>query len=132
MVFQKLFGGERKPFLELSDAGGDRPATTVAPAPKPVAAAAPATPAPATPAPAAPAPATPVSPAAPAGQPSITTAEVLAAERAAAQKAETPRELITFAAELLNPAQAIPRGRRRPGASLAPFRDLASSLRGNR
>jgi len=127
MVFQKLFGGERKPFLELSDAGGDRPATTVAPAPKPVAAAAPATPAPA-----APAPATPVSPAAPAGQPSITTAEVLAAERAAAQKAETPRELITFAAELLNPAQAIPRGRRRPGASLAPFRDLASSLRGSR
>jgi len=124
MVFQKLFGGERKPFLELSDAGGDRPATTVAPAPKPVAAAAPAAPAPAAPA--------PVSPAAPAGQPSITTAEALAAERAAAQKAETPRELITFAAELLNPAQAIPRGRRRPGASLAPFRDLASSLRGNR
>ena len=128
MVFQKLFGGERKPFLELSDAGGDRPVTTVAPAPKPVAA----TPVPAAPAPAVAAAAAPVSPAAPAGQPSITTAEALAAERAAAQKAETPRELTTFAAELLNPAQAIPRGRRRPGASLAPFRDLASSLRGSR
>jgi hypothetical protein len=128
MVFQKIFGGERKPFLELSDAGGDRPVTTVAPAPKPVAA----TPVPAAPAPAVAAAAAPVSPAAPAGQPSITTAEALAAERAAAQKAETPRELTTFAAELLNPAQAIPRGRRRPGASLAPFRDLASSLRGSR
>jgi hypothetical protein len=133
MVFQKLFGGERKPFLELSDAGGDRPVTTVALAPKPVAA----TPVPAALVPAAPAPAVaaaaaPLSPAAPAGQPSITTAEALAAERAAAQKAETPRELTTFAAELLNPAQAIPRGRRRPGASLAPFRDLASSLRGSR
>jgi hypothetical protein len=128
MVFQKLFGGERKPFLELSDAGGDRPVTTVALAPKPVAA----TPVPAAPAPAVAAAAAPLSPAAPAGQPSITTAEALAAERAAAQKAETPRELTTFAAELLNPAQAIPRGRRRPGASLAPFRDLASSLRGSR
>jgi len=128
MVFQKIFGGERKPFLELSDAGGDRPVTTVAPAPKPVAA----TPVPAAPAPAVAAAAAPLSPAAPAGQPSITTAEALAAERAAAQKAETPRELTTFAAELLNPAQAIPRGRRRPGASLAPFRDLASSLRGSR
>ena len=128
MVFQKIFGGERKPFLELSDAGGDRPVTTVALAPKPVAA----TPVPAAPAPAVAAAAAPLSPAAPAGQPSITTAEALAAERAAAQKAETPRELTTFAAELLNPAQAIPRGRRRPGASLAPFRDLASSLRGSR
>jgi len=128
MVFQKIFGGERKPFLELSDAGGDRTVTTVAPAPKPVAA----TPVPAAPAPAVAAAAAPLSPAAPAGQPSITTAEALAAERAAAQKAETPRELTTFAAELLNPAQAIPRGRRRPGASLAPFRDLASSLRGSR
>lgn len=121
MVFQKLFGGERKPFLELSDDGGNRPLTTVAPAPKPVAVAAPAAPSPKAPA-----------PAEPAGQPSITTAEALAAERAAAQKAETPRELTTFAAELLNPAQALPRGRRRPGASLAPFRDLASSLRGSR
>lgn len=143
MVFQKLFGGERKPFLELSDAGADRQVTTVAPVAKaappaaaPAKAAAPVTisvpvgaaataPAAAVPAAAAPAPA-----AAPAAQPSLTTAEALAAERAAAQKAEVPRELTTFAAELLNPAQALPRGRRRPGANLAPFRDLASSLRG--
>lgn len=120
MVFQKLFGGERRPFLELSDAAGQQPVTTVAPAPAAVAAPAPA---PATPAPA---------PAAPTTETSLTTAEALAAERAAAQKAEVPREMTTFAAELLNPAQALPRGRRRPGASLAPFRDLASSLRGGR
>jgi len=113
MVFQKLFGGERRPFLELSDAAGQQPVTTVAPAPAPVAAPAPA-------------------PAAPTTETSLTTAEALAAERAAAQKAEVPREMTTFAAELLNPAQALPRGRRRPGASLAPFRDLASSLRGGR
>lgn len=112
MVFQKLFGGERRPFLELSDAAGQQPVTTVAPAPAAVAAPAPA-----------PAPTT---------ETSLTTAEALAAERAAAQKAEVPREMTTFAAELLNPAQALPRGRRRPGASLAPFRDLASSLRGGR
>jgi len=113
MVFQKLFGGERRPFLELSDAAGQQPVTTVAPAPAAVAAPAPA-------------------PAAPTTETSLTTAEALAAERAAAQKAEVPREMTTFAAELLNPAQALPRGRRRPGASLAPFRDLASSLRGGR
>ena len=43
MVFQKLFGGERKPFLELSEVDGDQPTTTVAPAApasKPVATAA--------------------------------------------------------------------------------------------
>lgn len=125
MVFQKLFGGERKPFLELSDAGGQQPVTTVAEAPAAVA-----TPTTA-PAPAAPASADPA-PAAPTTQPSLTTAEALAAERAAAQKAEVPREMTTFAAELLNPARALPRGRRRAGASLAPFRDLASSLRGGR
>lgn len=113
MVFQKLFGGERRPFLELSDAAGQQPVTTVAPAPAAVAAPAPA-------------------PAAPTTETSLTTAEALAAERAAAQKAEVPREMTTFAAELLNPAQALPRGRRRPGANLAPFRDLASSLRGGR
>ncbi|MCF8131640.1 MAG: hypothetical protein K9J72_00780 [Synechococcus sp. Tobar2m-G35] len=152
MVFQKLFGGERKPFLELSEVDGDQPTTTVAPAApasKPVATA---------PAPAGPQAVTlqvPVAEGAATanattaatatisepttapvatstGAPSLTTAEALAAERAAAQKAEAPRELTTFAAELLNPAQALPRGRRRPGANLAAFKDLAVSLRGGR
>ena len=149
MVFQKLFGGERKPFLELSEVDGDQPTTTVAPAApasKPVATA----PAPAGPqavtlqvpvaegaATANAATATISEPttapvATSTGAPSLTTAEALAAERAAAQKAEAPRELTTFAAELLNPAQALPRGRRRPGANLAAFKDLAVSLRGGR
>lgn len=149
MVFQKLFGGERKPFLELSEVDGDQPTTTVAPAApasKPVATA----PAPAGPqavtlqvpvaegaATATAATATISEPttapvATSTGAPSLTTAEALAAERAAAQKAEAPRELTTFAAELLNPAQALPRGRRRPGANLAAFKDLAVSLRGGR
>lgn len=154
MVFQKLFGGERKPFLELSEVDGDQPTTTVAPAApasKPVATA----PAPAGPqavtlqvpvaegaatanaTTAATATATISEPttapvATSTGAPSLTTAEALAAERAAAQKAEAPRELTTFAAELLNPAQALPRGRRRPGANLAAFKDLAVSLRGGR
>jgi hypothetical protein len=147
MVFQKLFGGERKPFLELSEVDGNRPATTVAP-PSKSASATPAeapaalqavtlqVPVAATAATANTAAAVPAAAAAPKAPstdgPSLTTAEALAAERAAAQKAEAPRELTTFAAELLNPAQALPRGRRRPGANLAPFRDLASSMRGGR
>lgn len=152
MVFQKLFGGERKPFLELSEVDGDQPTTTVAPAApasKPVAtAAAPAGPqavtlqvplaegaatATATTAATATISESTTAPVATStGATTLTTAEALAAERAAAQKAEAPRELTTFAAELLNPAQALPRGRRRPGANLAAFKDLAVSLRGGR
>lgn len=146
MVFQKLFGGERKPFLELSEVDGNQPTTTVAPA-APVSKSVAAAPAPAGPqavtlqVPVAEGAATatttvsepttaPV--ATSTGAPSLTTAEALAAERAEAQKAEAPRELTTFAAELLNPAQALPRGRRRPGANLAGFKELAASMRGGR
>lgn len=146
MVFQKLFGGERKPFLELSEVDGDQPTTTVAPA-APASKSVAAAPGPAGPqavtlqvpvAEGAATATTTVSEATAApvatstGAPSLTTAEALAAERAAAQKAEAPRELTTFAAELLNPAQAIPRGRRRPGANLAGFKELAASMRGGR
>lgn len=150
MVFQKLFGGERKPFLELSEGGGDQPAATVAPVasasksvtaapvtaassgPKAVTLKVPVAVAVAVAEGAAAANANTTDSAAPSAGPSLTTAEALAAERAAAQKAEVPRELTTFAAELLNPGQALPRGRRRPGANLAPFRDLAASMRGGR
>ncbi|MFW6730158.1 MAG: hypothetical protein ACODUE_00260 [Synechococcus sp.] len=153
MVFQKLFGGERKPFLELSEVDGNQPTTTVAPA-APVSKSVAAAPGPAGPqavtlqVPVAESAATATATtgtatttvseatAAPVatstGAPSLTTAEALAAERAAAQKAEAPRELTTFAAELLNPAEAIPRGRRRPGANLAGFKELAASMRGGR
>jgi len=148
MVFQKLFGGERKPFLELSEGDGDQPAATVAPvasasksvtaAPVTAASSGPKAVTLKVPAPvpvaegAAAANGNTTDSAAPSAGPSLTTAEALAAERAAAQKAEVPRELTTFAAELLNPGQALPRGRRRPGANLAPFRDLAASMRGGR
>ena len=152
MVFQKLFGGERKPFLELSEVDGDQPTTTVAPAApasKPVATAAAqagpqavtlqvplaegaATATATTAATATISEPTTAPVATSTGATTLTTAEALAAERAAAQKAEAPRELTTFAAELLNPAQALPRGRRRPGANLAGFKDLAVSLRGGR
>ena len=57
----------------------------------------------------------------------LTTAELLAAERA--QKQEAPvRSTETFAAELLNPANALPRRRRRPGAALAGFKEMVGNL----
>ena len=57
----------------------------------------------------------------------LTTAELLAAERA--QKQEAPvRSTETFAAELLNPANALPRRRRRPGAALAGFKQMVGNL----
>ena len=59
----------------------------------------------------------------------LTTAELLAAERA--QAAAPPREIstVTFAAELLDPSRALPRRRRSPGASLNPFRQMAKGVR---
>ena len=59
----------------------------------------------------------------------LTTAELLAAERA--QAAAPPRQIstVTFAAELLNPSSALPRARRRPGAALNPFRQMAKGVR---
>ena len=57
----------------------------------------------------------------------LTTAELLAAERA--QKQEAPvRSTETFAAELMNPANALPRRRRRPGAALAGFKEMVGNL----
>ena len=140
MVLDKLLGGERKPFLVLSEesntdvviaptrpeepeadeasAALDAPilfAQGVAPA-KPAAAQA--------------------KPAAAKAQPkptsakpdkALTTAELLAAERA--QKQEAPvRSTETFAAELMNPANALPRRRRRPGAALAGFKQMVGNL----
>lgn len=114
MVLQKLFGGERKPFLVI----GDSPAAAVQiaePQAKPVAqqvsqqVAEPV--------------AEPEKPAGP------TTAELLAAERAAEQAAAPPPILTTFAAELLNPANVLPRRRRTPGAGLADFKAMAAEIR---
>jgi hypothetical protein len=114
MVLQKLLGRERKPFLVI----GDSPAAAVQiadPQAKAVAG------------PAAKPLAVPVAePEKPAGP---TTAELLAAERAAEQAAAPPPNLTTFAAELLNPANALARRRRTPGAGLAEFKAMAVSMR---
>ena len=140
MVLDKLLGGERKSFLVLSEesstdvviaptrpeepeadeagaaleapilfAEGVATAQPAAPQAKPAAAKAQPKPTSAKPAKA------------------LTTAELLAAERA--QKQEAPvRSTETFAAELLNPANALPRRRRRPGAALAGFKEMVGNL----
>ena len=149
-MFNKLFGGEREPFLVLSENDGSAP-VSVAPvveapeqadAVEPVkaqatllvsqaegsaaaaalvlAGAAAATPAPTQPAAEA--------PAAPSSAATLTTAELLAAERAEEAKNAVPRSTTTFAAELLNPAAVLPKRRRRPGAAIAGYKQMATGL----
>lgn len=147
MVLDKLLGGDSKPFLVLSEESNTdvviaptRPeepeadeASTTSEAPILFAqGVAPAQPAAAKAKPAAPK----AQPAAAKAQPkptsakpakALTTAELLAAERA--QKQEAPvRSTETFAAELMNPANALPRRRRRPGAALAGFKQMVGNL----
>ena len=147
MVLDKLLGGESKPFLVLSEESNTevviaptRPeepeadeASTASEAPILFAqGVAPAQPAAAQAKPAA----SKAKPAAAKAQPkptsakpekALTTAELLAAERA--QKQEAPvRSTETFAAELMNPANALPRRRRRPGAALAGFKQMVGNL----
>jgi len=59
----------------------------------------------------------------------LTTAQLLAAERAEEQAKEVVISNVTFAAELLNPASSLPRARRRPGAALADFKAMAGEIR---
>ena len=146
-MLDKLLGGESKPFLVLSEESNTdvviaptRPeepeadeASTASEAPILFAqGVAPAQPAAAQAKPAA----SKAKPAAAKAQPkptsakpekALTTAELLAAERA--QKQEAPvRSTETFAAELMNPANALPRRRRRPGAALAGFKQIVGNL----
>ena len=146
-MLDKLLGGERTPFLVLSEESStdvviaptrpEEPETDEAGAAleapilfgEGVATAQPAAPQ-AKPA------ATKAQPAASQAQPkaspaqpekALTTAELLAAERS--QKQEAPvRSTETFAAELLNPANVLPRRRRRPGAALAGFKEMVGNL----
>lgn len=73
---------------------------------------------------------TPIAAAAPAaaGAQVLTTAEAIAAELRAAQEARPPASVVTFATEALNPANAVPTRRRRAGANLAGFKQMASGL----
>ena len=154
VLLNKLLGKERAPFLVLSEEATApvdiapvrsvepeaEPAEAVVaslqfpflqtPAAVPPAAAAASEPAaePAAPAASASAPVVAESAATSAGA-VLTTAELLAAERA--KEVTPPREIlnVTFAAELLNPSRALPRGRRRPGAALASFKQMADGLK---
>ncbi|WP_341882315.1 hypothetical protein [Synechococcus sp. UW140] len=129
MVLNKLFGGQRKPFLEISKA----PATPVNVAPVQPVVEVEAEPA--------------MVAAIQLKQPPetqkqeeqkqaaqkeskvLTTAQLLAAERAEDQTKEVVISNVTFAAELLNPASSLPRARRRPGAALADFKAMAGEIR---
>lgn len=66
-------------------------------------------------------------PASPA-KPMQTTAEAIAAELRAAQEARPAPSNATFAPDCLNPANALPSRRRRPGANLAGFKAMAEGM----
>ena len=70
----------------------------------------------------------PVAAAAPAASTSLTTAESIAAELAAAQANRPAPSLATFAPEALVPGGATPRRRRSGGANLAGFKAIARSF----
>ena len=148
MVLDKLLGGNRKPFLVLSEesntdvviaptrpeeleaddvsAASEAPILFAQGVATADSAAAPAKPA----APKAQPAAAKAQPKPSPAQPEkkvLTTAELLAAERAQ-KKAAPVRVTETFAAELLNPAKALPRRRRRPGAALAGFKAMVGNL----
>ena len=72
----------------------------------------------------APAPATKPS----SSQPSLTTAEAIAAELRTAQEALPAPSLATFAPECLNPANALPSRRRLAGANLAGYKAMAAGM----
>lgn len=60
--------------------------------------------------------------------PSLTTAEAIAAELAAAEAARPEVNLTTFAVEALQPGNALRPQKRRPGANLRGFRSMAAEL----
>ena len=61
-------------------------------------------------------------------KPSLTTAEAIAAELAAAEAAKPEIQLTTFAPDALQAGNSIRPGKRRPGNNLAGFRSMASEL----
>jgi uncharacterized membrane protein YccC len=62
------------------------------------------------------------------GKPMLTTAEAIAAELRVAQEARPAPSKATFAPDCLNPANALPSRRRRPGANLAGFKAMAEGM----
>ena len=75
--------------------------------------------------------AAPVPPdAASASAPILTTAEAIAAELRRDQENRPAPSVVTFSPERLIPSGALPRARRRAGANLAMFKEMASGMRG--
>lgn len=60
--------------------------------------------------------------------PSLTTAEAIAAELAAAQANRPAPSLATFAPACVTPGGALPRRRRQGGADLSGFRQMAQGM----
>jgi hypothetical protein len=61
----------------------------------------------------------------------LTTAEAIAYERSLAERNRPAAATATFAPEALTPGGALPRRRRRAGANLGPFKEIAGSLLGS-
>ncbi|KZR92628.1 hypothetical protein MITS9509_01077 [Synechococcus sp. MIT S9509] len=64
----------------------------------------------------------------PSKQPSLTTAEAIAAELAAAEADKPELVLVNFAPEALRPGNSIRSNKRVPGRNLSGYRDMASEL----
>ncbi|MFN9636355.1 MAG: hypothetical protein ACK55D_06560 [Synechococcaceae cyanobacterium] len=128
MVFKRKF------FLDLSGGEVETGAVVVAPVrQEPVAKPAekPAAPVAATTPAAAPASSTPATAGGspePAGGPSLTTAEAIAAELAAAQANRPAPSLATCAPACVTAGGALPQRRRRAGANLAGFKAMAEGM----
>jgi len=61
-------------------------------------------------------------------KPSLTTAEAIAAQLAAAEADQPERVLVNFAPNALRPGNSIRPNKRAPGKNLSGFRDMASEL----
>ena len=61
-------------------------------------------------------------------KPSLTTAEAIAAELAAAEASRPAVQYVTFAPEALQPGTRIRPSKRKPGRNLSTFRSMASEL----
>jgi len=61
-------------------------------------------------------------------KPSLTTAEAIAAELAAAEASRPAIDYVTFAPEALRPGTGLRPGKRKPGRNLSNFRSMASEL----
>ena len=123
MVFKNKF------FLDLGSEGEQQAPATIAPPTTRAAKAEVAAPQAQAAAPQAVA-AAPAAGAQPASQPvsSQTTAEAIAAELAAEQANRPAPSLATFAPECVTPGGAMSRGRRRGGADLGGFREMARGM----